>query len=50
MDAPALTPSMRIAMADLKLDELRVAYPGETRYALAKNVEVVPLPQLVDAK
>jgi hypothetical protein len=36
-------------MADLKLDELRVAYPGEKRYALARNVEAVPLAQLVDA-
>jgi hypothetical protein len=49
MDAPVLTPSMRIALTDLKLDELHVAYPGDKRYALAKNVEVVPLAQLVDA-
>jgi hypothetical protein len=49
MDAPVLTPSMRIALADLKLDELRITYPGDKRYALAKNVEVVPLAQLVDA-
>ena len=27
-DAPTLTPSMRIALADLKLDELHVVYPG----------------------
>lgn len=50
MDAPRLTPSMRIALADLKLDELLVAYPGATRYPLADNVRVVPLPQLVNAK
>jgi predicted AAA+ superfamily ATPase len=49
-DAPKLTPSMRIALADLKLDELRVVYPGTKRYALAKNVEVVPLGELVMAK
>lgn len=49
-DAPALTPSMRIALADLKLDELRAVYPGEKRYPLAKKVEVVPLAQLVNAK
>lgn len=48
-DAPTLTPSMRIALADLKLDELIVVYPGEKRYPLAKNVEVVPLAELVDA-
>lgn len=49
MDAPALTPSMRIALADLKLDQLIVAYPGATRYPLAPKVEVVPLPELVNA-
>lgn len=49
-DAPTLTPSMRIAMADLKLDELMVVYPGERRYMLAKGVGVVPLAELVNAK
>ncbi len=49
MDAPTLTPSMRIALADLKLDELRVVYPGERRYTLAKNVQVVPLAEFVNA-
>ena len=50
MDAPVLTPSMRIALTDLKLDELWVVYPGEKRYALAKKVEAVPLAELVSAK
>lgn len=50
VDAPSLTPSMRIAMADLGLDRLIVAYPGERRYTLAENVEVVPLAELVDVK
>ncbi len=49
-DAPTLTPSMRIALTDLKLDELHVVYPGEKRYSLARKVEVVPLAQLVNAK
>lgn len=48
-DAPTLTPSMRIALADLKLDELLVVYPGERRYRLDKRVEVVPLRELVGA-
>ena len=48
-DAPSLTPSMRIALDDLKLDELRVVYPGEKRYRLSRRVEVVPLAQLVNA-
>jgi len=50
MDAPVLTPSMRIALADLKLDELYVVYPGEKRYPLTRKVEVVPLSQMVNAK
>ena len=49
-DAPALTPSMRIALADLKLDQLSVVYPGEKKYSLARNVEVVPLAKFVKAK
>lgn len=47
MDAPVLTPSMRIALKDLKLDRLMVAYPGDRQYTLADNVEVVPLTKLI---
>jgi predicted AAA+ superfamily ATPase len=50
MDAPSLTPSMRIALNDLKLDRLVVIYPGERRYALADRVEVMPLFDLVSAE
>jgi len=49
-DAPTLMPSMRIAMADLKLDELLVVYPGDKRYSLAAKIDAVPLAQLVNAK
>jgi predicted AAA+ superfamily ATPase len=42
-DAPQLTPSMRIALADLALDSLFVVYPGARRYRLSERVEVVPL-------
>jgi predicted AAA+ superfamily ATPase len=49
MDAPKLTPSMRIAISDLKLDRLVVVYPGTKRYAPAADVEVVPLAELVGA-
>lgn len=45
-DAPRLTPSMRIAKADLKLDRLFVVYPGDTRYPLARGVEALPLTAL----
>jgi hypothetical protein len=42
-DAPRVTPSMRIALQDLKLDALYVVYPGLHRYKLADKVEAVPL-------
>ncbi|OGS96453.1 MAG: hypothetical protein A3H31_07645 [Gallionellales bacterium RIFCSPLOWO2_02_FULL_57_47] len=48
MDAPVLTPSMRIAFEDLKLEQLVVLYPGKTHYTLAERVKVVPLSLLVE--
>lgn len=47
MDAPRLTPSMRSAMTDLKLDALYVVYPGDRRYTLAERIEAVPLSTFV---
>lgn len=46
MDAPRLTPSMRIALEDLGLDRLVVIYPGARAYSLADRVTVLPLAQL----
>ena len=43
MDAPKLTPSMQIAMEDLKLDKIAVIYPGLKRYPLTDKIEAVPL-------
>jgi len=48
-DAPVLTPSMRIALKDLRLDRLYVLYPGERRYSLGKRVDVIPLAEFVNA-
>ncbi len=45
-DAPRLTPSMRIALSDLRLQQLTVLYPGDQRYALDRRVTVVPLTEL----
>lgn len=42
-DAPALTPSMRTALEDLRLDRLLVLYPGRNAYRLSPEVEVMPL-------
>ena len=45
-DAPRLTPSMRVALADLKLERLIVFYPGDLAYDLDRRVRVVPLAEL----
>lgn len=41
-DAPAMTPSMKIALEDLKLERIAVIYPGAQRYSLSRQVTVVP--------
>lgn len=41
--APRLTPSMRIAMADLGLSRIDVIHAGTESYPLAKNVQAVSL-------
>lgn len=45
-DAPRLSPSMRIALADLRLDHVTILYPGDARYTLGRHVTVVPLAEL----
>lgn len=47
--SPGLTPSMRTALADLKLDRLWVVHAGPRRYALARRAEAVPLTDLAEA-
>ncbi len=47
-DAPRVTPSMRAALEDLRLDKLTVFYPGPRRYALSAKIEVVPVSTLAD--
>ena len=48
-DAPRLTPSMRHALNDLRLEHLAVLYPGDRRYSLERRVTVVPLSELATA-
>ena len=43
------TPSLRIALHDLKLDHLHVIYPGDRHYPLADNVDVIPIANFVGA-
>jgi predicted AAA+ superfamily ATPase len=46
-EAPALTKSMHVALADLHLDHLWVVHPGQDRYRLDPRIEAIPLAQLV---
>lgn len=46
VDAPRLTPSLRIALEDLKLDRIAVVYPGPQRYAMTDRIMAVPLSDL----
>jgi len=42
-DSPRLTPSIRIAIEDLKLHRLIIIYPGPRQFPLSDQVEAVPL-------
>lgn len=48
VDAPSLTPSIRIALEDLKLEQIAVVYPGTRRYSLHERVNAIPLAALTD--
>ncbi|HSN89663.1 MAG TPA: ATP-binding protein [Anaeromyxobacteraceae bacterium] len=43
VDAPVMTRSMRVALADLRLDRLVVLHPGDRRFSLGPLAEAVPL-------
>jgi len=45
-DAPRVTPSMRTALRDLRLEAIYVVYPGNRRYRLDQAIEVVPIDTL----
>jgi predicted AAA+ superfamily ATPase len=49
VDAPRITPSIRIALDDLQLEQVCIVYPGSKRYQLSNQVEAVPLNQLAKA-
>jgi len=42
VDAPRRTRSMAVPLEDLKLDALRVVYPGTMRYRIGDRIEAVP--------
>ena len=45
-DAPRSTPSMKIALADLELEDLQIIYPGDRAYSLGDRLRTVPLRSL----
>lgn len=46
--APAITPSMRTAMTDLKLQRLFVVHAGEHSFDMAKNIRAIAVTHLLD--
>lgn len=48
VDAPRLTPAMRIALTDLELEHLTVIYPGDKVYPVAERVTALPLAHLAN--
>ncbi len=48
MDAPRLSASMRIALEDLKLDQLLVLYPGLHPYPLAEKIQATPIRKITE--
>jgi predicted AAA+ superfamily ATPase len=48
-DTPKITSSMKISMEDLKLDQIKVIFPGDIRFKLSDKIEAVGLRGLVMA-
>ncbi len=47
-DAPGMTPSIRIALDDLKLEAIAVVYPGDKRFPIAPGVNAIPLREVLN--
>ena len=47
--APALTPSMHTALADLKLDSINVVHVGARSFPMAKHIRAVGISDLADS-
>lgn len=45
--SPRVTPSMRSALSDLKLQRLYIIHSGEKSFSLEKNIQAVALPRLL---
>lgn len=42
-DKPRMTPSIRIALEDLGLEQVAIIYPGRKRFPIVPGVEAVPV-------
>ena len=47
-EAPRITPSMRAALEDLRLDHLWVVYPGQHIYSVHEKITVWPLQRVME--
>jgi predicted AAA+ superfamily ATPase len=47
LDAPRLTPSMKIALHDLRLERILVIYPGTQQYKIADRIIAVPFKEVI---
>ena len=45
-DAPTMTKSLHVALADLKLNQAWIVYPGKEQYRVHEKVEVLPLQEV----
>jgi predicted AAA+ superfamily ATPase len=50
LDAPRLTPSMKIALHDLRLERILVIYPGTQRYKISDRIDAVPFEEVVQGE
>jgi predicted AAA+ superfamily ATPase len=50
LDAPRLTPSMKIALHDLRPERILVIYPGLRRYKIADRIIAVPFEEVIRGK
>jgi predicted AAA+ superfamily ATPase len=46
-DVPRITSSIKITLADLKLDEVKIIFPGNMRFHLSDKVEAIGLNTLI---
>ncbi|MBI3015951.1 MAG: ATP-binding protein [Candidatus Tectomicrobia bacterium] len=46
--SPRVTPSMRSALSDLKLQRLHVIHTGEETFMLERNIQALAMPRLLD--